>query len=132
MEASFRVIDDELLKGITIEDLEKKAEDKSWAVRQPAALALGRVYLALIKQGKDVDLSLLEERLKDEDPSVCRAAAQALSRIWYHYYGKGKITLGALEHRLEDENWAVRQAASSPYGPGNECGHQQIGRRVVE
>jgi MoxR-like ATPase/HEAT repeat protein len=116
LEASFRVIDDELLKEITIEELEKKLEDKSWAVRQPAALALGRVYLALIKQGKDVDLSLLEESLKDEDPSVCRAAAQALSRIWYHYYGKGKITLEALERRLEDENWAVRQAAARALG----------------
>jgi MoxR-like ATPase/HEAT repeat protein len=116
MEASFRVIDDELLKGITIEDLEKRTEDKSWAVRQPAALALGRVYLALIKKGKDFDLSLLEEMLRDEDPSVCRAAAQALSRIWYHYYGKGKITLAALERRLEDENWAVRQAAARALG----------------
>ena len=116
LEASFRVIDDELLKGITIEELEKKAEDKSWAVRQPAALALGRVYLALIKQGKDVDLSPLEQMLKDEDPSVCRAAAQALGRIWYHYYSKGKITLGVLQSRLEDENWAVRQAAARALG----------------
>ena len=116
MEAAFRVIDDELLKEIAIEEIEKKLEDKSWAVRQPAALALGRVYLALVKQGKDVDLSLLEEMLKDEDPSVCRAAAQALSRIWYHYHGKGKITLGALERRLGDENWAVRQAAARALG----------------
>ncbi|MGZ3634822.1 MAG: HEAT repeat domain-containing protein, partial [Syntrophales bacterium] len=116
LEASFRVIDDELLKEIVIEELEKKLEDNSWAVRQPAALALGRVYLALIKQGKDVDLSLLEDMLKDEDPSVCRAAAQALSRIWYHYYCKGKMTLGTLERRLQDENWAVRQAAARALG----------------
>ncbi len=116
LEAGFRVIDDELLKGITIEELEKKTEDKSWAVRQPAALALGRVYLALIKQGKDCDVSLVEEMLKDEDPSVCRAAAQALSRIWYHYYGKGNITLEALERRLKDENWAVRQATARALG----------------
>ncbi len=116
LEASFRVIDDELLKGITIEELEKKAEDKSWAVRQPAALALGRIYLALIKQEKVVDLSPLEQMLKDEDPSVCRAAASALGRIWYHYYGKGKITLGALQGRLGDENWAVRQAAARALG----------------
>ncbi|MGZ6275795.1 MAG: HEAT repeat domain-containing protein, partial [Syntrophales bacterium] len=116
LEASFRVIGDELLQEIVIEELEKKLEDNSWAVRQPAALALGRVYLALIKQGKDVDLSLLEDMLKDEDPSVCRAAAQALSRIWYHYYCKGKMTLGTLERRLQDENWAVRQAAARALG----------------
>ena len=116
LEAGFRVIDDELLKEIAVEEIEKKLEDKSWAVRQPAALALGRVYLARIKEGKDCDLSLLSEMLKDEDPSVCRAAAQALSRIWYHYYNKGKITLGTLERRLEDENWAVRQAAARALG----------------
>jgi len=116
LEASFRVIDDELLKGITIEELEKKLEDKSWAVRQPAALALGRVYLALIKQGKEVDVSMLEERLKDEDPSVCRAAAQALGQIWFHYYVKGKMTLAELEGKLGDESWAVRQAAARVLG----------------
>jgi len=116
LEASIRVIDDELLKEIAIEELEKKSEDKSWAVRQPAALALGRVYLSLIKQGKDVDLRLIEGMLKDEDPSVCRAAAQALSRIWFHHYRKGKITVGTLERKLKDENWAVRQAAARALG----------------
>ena len=118
LEASFRVIKDELIKDITIEELEKKLGDKSWAIRQPAALALGRVYRALIKQGKEVDLSVLEEKLKDEDPAVCRAAAQALSRIWYHNYRKGTMTLAELESKLgsDDANWAVRQAAARTLG----------------
>lgn len=116
LEACFRVIQDELIKEITIEELEKKLEDKSWAVRQPAALALGRVYRALVKQGKEVDLRVLEERLQDEDPTVCRAAAQALSRIWHHRYRRGEITLEVLEGRLKDENWAFRQAAARALG----------------
>ncbi|HBH87737.1 MAG TPA: hypothetical protein DDY17_09090, partial [Syntrophaceae bacterium] len=116
LEACFRVIQHDLIKEITVEELEKKLEDKSWAVRQPAALALGRVYLMLIKQGKDAELSVLEKALDDEDPTVCRAAAQALSRIWYYNYRKGKITLAELEHRLENANWAFRQAAVRTLG----------------
>ncbi len=116
LEACFRVIQDDLIKEITIEELEKKLEDKSWAVRQPAALALGRVYLTQIKQGKEAEQSALEKALNDEDPTVCRAAAQALSRIWYYNYRKGKITLAELEHRLEDANWAFRQAAVRALG----------------
>ncbi|HYA14455.1 MAG TPA: sister chromatid cohesion protein PDS5 [Syntrophales bacterium] len=116
LEASFRVIHDELVKEITIEEIEKKLEDKSWAVRQPAALALGRVYRALIRQGKETDLSVLENGLKDEDPAVCRAAAQALSRIWYDKHHKGEMSLEELENRLEDENWALRQAAARALG----------------
>jgi HEAT repeat protein len=116
LEAAFRVIDDELIREITIEELERKLEDKSWAVRQPAALALGRVYLAEIRQGKEVELSVLAEGLNDEDPSVARAAAQALSRIWHYEYKKKKITLAELERRLGDENWAVRHAAARTLG----------------
>ena len=116
LEAAFRVIDDALIREVTIEEIERLLEDKSWAVRQPAALALGRVYLAEIRQGKEVDLSVLTERLNDEDPSVARAAAQALSRIWHHDYKKKKITLTELERRLGDENWAMRQAAARTLG----------------
>ena len=116
LEACFRVIRHDLIKEITVEELEKKLEDKSWAVRQPAALALGRVYLILTKQGKETEMSALEKALNDEDPNVCRAAAQALSRIWYYNYRTGKTTLEELEHRLEDANWAFRQAAVRALG----------------
>lgn len=116
LEACFRFIPHDLIKEITVEELERKLEDKSWAVRQPAAIALGRVYLMMIMQGKEAEMSALEKALNDEDPTVCRAAAQSLGRIWYYHYRKGKITLEELEHRLENAHWAFRQAAVRALG----------------
>jgi MoxR-like ATPase/HEAT repeat protein/uncharacterized protein YegL len=116
LEACFRLIPDELIREVILEELENKLEDASWSVRQVAALALGRVYLFLIKQGKDINLSRLEDRLQDEDPSVCRAVADSLSRIWYHSYRRGKITTETLEAKMEDTGWSLRHAAARALG----------------
>ena len=85
-------------------------------MRQTVALALGQVYPALIKRGKDVNLGRLEETLDDEDWSVRQAAAVALGRIWFHSYYHGKMALKDLEKRLEDPSWSVRQAACQALG----------------
>jgi MoxR-like ATPase/HEAT repeat protein/uncharacterized protein YegL len=103
LEACFRLIPDELIREVILEE-------------QVAALALGRVYLFLIKQGKDINLSRLEDRLQDEDPSVCRAVADSLSRIWYHSYRRGKITTETLEAKMEDTGWSLRHAAARALG----------------
>jgi len=116
LEACFRLLPDELIRGVVLEELEDKLADSSWSVRQTAAMALGRIYLALIKQGKEVDPFILEDRLQDEDPSVCRAAADALGRIWYQHYRQGKITPEELEEKLQDTGWSVRLAAARALG----------------
>jgi MoxR-like ATPase/HEAT repeat protein/uncharacterized protein YegL len=116
LEAAYRLLSDDLIGDVILEELENKLADPSWSVRQTAALALGRIYLYLIKQGKEADPAILEERLKDEDPSVCRAAADSLSRIWYHSYRQGKLSTETLEEKMDDESWSVRQAASRTLG----------------
>ena len=116
LEACFKLIPDELIRGVVLEELEDKLADASWSVRQPAAIALGRIYLSLIKQGKEIDPFILEDRLQDEDPSVCRAVADSLGRIWYHHYRQGKITPAELEEKLGDTGWSVRLAAARALG----------------
>jgi HEAT repeat protein len=83
-------------------------------VRQAACQALGSIYPALTRQGKTVNLSKLEDRLRDADVdrSVCQAAAVALGRIWPCSYQRKKITIANLEEKLRDENWFVHQAAA--------------------
>lgn len=116
MEACFRMIPDELVREITLEEIENKLDDKSWSVRQAAVVTLGRIYHILARQGDDVGIGVLEEKLRDEDPAVCRAAADALGRIWYYGYRRGKVTLKELDERLADPHWPVRQAAARALG----------------
>jgi MoxR-like ATPase/HEAT repeat protein/uncharacterized protein YegL len=116
LEACFRLVPDELVRGVALEELEDKLADTSWSVRQTAAIALGRSYLSLIKQGKEVDPFILEDRLQDEDPTVCRAAADFLGRIWYQRYRRGKITSEELEEKLQNTGWSVRLAAARALG----------------
>ena len=116
LEACYRFIPDELIRGVALEELEDKLADASWSVRQTAVIALGRIYLLQVKQGKEVDPFILEEKLQDEDPSVCRAAADVLGRIWYHHYRQGKITPEELEEKVQDTGWSVRLAAARALG----------------
>lgn len=116
MEACFRLIPHELVKEIALEEVELKLENKSWSIRHAAVSTLGRMHALIIKQGATRLNGALEERLYDEDPAVCRTAAEAVGRIWYLYYRNGMMTLEGLQERLSDVHWSVRQAAVRALG----------------
>lgn len=107
----FEVLEEKLIREIIIEELEERLENKSWPVRSAAIKTLGPIYLALISQGKEIDMGRLEKQLEDRFLDVHSCAVQALSLIWPEVYRQGKITLEELETKLRDEDPALRKTA---------------------
>ncbi|MCM8779593.1 MAG: HEAT repeat domain-containing protein, partial [Candidatus Omnitrophica bacterium] len=79
--------------------------------------ALGLIYLELVKQGKEINFSALENKLKDDNPYVRKVAVKALGLIYLELVKQGKeINLSALENKLKDDNPYVRKVAVEALG----------------
>jgi hypothetical protein len=108
--------------------LEALLENYSETIRKETILALGRVYVSLIMNNKEVDLSLLEARIVtadveekskemrppylERDPNVRRMLVTALGEIYQILIEKGKsINLFLLEEMCHDYDSGVNAAA---------------------
>jgi len=96
--------------------------DSDWGLRRAATQVLGQIYLALINQGKPVNLSQLEAMLGDPDRDVRVSAAQALGQIYSALINQGKpVNLSQLEGMVGDFNRDVRASAAQASGSISEA-----------
>ena len=94
------------------------ADVREVSVRRAAVTALGLLYAALIDHGRKIDVSMLEQRLKDPDMQVSEAAANALSSVYVaQINAKGDVDISALEQRLNADRHLVREKAIKALGP---------------
>jgi HEAT repeat protein len=100
---------------ILILHLESKLSDNSYDVQCSAITALGKIYVALINQGKNPSLKALESKLFDTKWYRVRfSAIIALGSIYLALINQGKNPdLSALESKLLDFDHRVKELAAT-------------------
>ncbi len=74
---------------------------KSPEIRVAAIQALGAIYLALIKQGHDVDLAIFEKEIQSTESILCNASINVMGELFFTLAGQGKkINLTVVEKEL--------------------------------
>ncbi len=108
-------------KVIDVSALEAKLNDFRWHEdkRIEAMNDLKLIYLALIQQGKEVDLSVFEEWLHyAHNWFIRKAIAAALGPIYLALIEKGKrIDISSLENIMKGDVYEVQLAAARALGP---------------
>lgn len=98
-----------------LKTMEERLSASNGDVRRDAAVALGNVYPALIRQGKIVSSERLEEAIKYPDNAVRAAAAKALADV---YAERALRDDAAALARLEDLSRSSDDSLSAPAAVG--------------
>jgi MoxR-like ATPase/HEAT repeat protein len=111
---AYDLLFDDSLRDVILEELEGDLTDAVWTVRQGAVVVLASLFCDRVREGKQIDLYLLETMLKDDAWAVRQATVEALSNIYPTLIRRNvDVDLNGLEAALQDRSWLVRKATVS-------------------
>ncbi|MGZ8875974.1 MAG: HEAT repeat domain-containing protein, partial [Halobacteriota archaeon] len=111
---AYDLLFDDSLRDVILEELEGDLTDAVWTVRQGAVVVLASLFCDRVREGKQIDLYLLETMLHDDAWAVRESVVEALSNIYPTLIRRNvDVDLNGLEAALQDRSWVVRKATVS-------------------
>ncbi|RKY38271.1 MAG: hypothetical protein DRP75_04800, partial [Candidatus Omnitrophota bacterium] len=118
---AYKLLKEEFIQELIQKELEGMLEDLEGRLRGPFCMniekadkirTLGAIYLELVKQGKEVDFSRLEEMLRDSSDKIRDAATESVGAIYLELVRQGKeVDFSRLEGMMDCGEWYICEAA---------------------